>query len=83
MSKRTRANYQQVERLQAENEMLRRQIDWLVEEIREFGCHEHGLCPSCVDKDAGCEFTYISGRFDRPDCRACWRENAKRWAEEQ
>lgn len=86
MSRKTRANFLEVERLRKENRMLQRQIDWLLEDIKKISANPRkhrsvcGFCPSNCS-DLGCEFTYYDGNRDRPDCSTCWREHSLRGAE--
>ena len=83
MSKRTRANFMVAEKLRIENQLLRRQINWLLCQIKY--CNDnpykdyshYGCCaPDCTED--GCEFTLYDGITDRPDCRKCWLENLRR-----
>lgn len=86
MSKKTRANFMAAEKLRKENAMLRRQIDWLISEIRYGSASPQkdwarcALCPSSTGGLA-CEHTSFDGIRDLPDCECCWREHARRCSE--
>lgn len=79
MSKRTRANFIAVQTLAREKIILQRQIDFLISHLSRIGENIVRIgeyrgfiyCPTQIKEP--CEFA---------DCETCWRENARRHAEE-
>lgn len=65
-----------------ENELLQRQISWLLCQLKYCNDNPHkedasyGCCPP--GREESCEFTRYNGVVERPDCDLCWKVNIQR-----